>query len=274
MGASMTTSPVPYLSQPNQGTTAIGYVRVSTKKQLSGVGREAQSSAIETYAQAAGYQLVQIVEEHHSATDGTPLDARPGFREVLDLATLHNAVILVTRMDRVSRHLPSYNSFVDRHQFAIIPVCEMDVAVLPGQKARIAEGQVIVREKTARQAKAFDRMRAAGKPLGNPKPSPLTHKRSQEVRKRLARERQLRIADVMEEVDLDVSRPELARLLNERGILSGQGKTWTATMLRRDHDAAKEILKERRSANKSLADDGADAEELKRLQNDPTFGMF
>lgn len=268
----MTPIPEPQ-PQSNEQQPAVGYTRVSTHRQISGVGLAAQAAAIQTYAEAAGYRLVQIIEEQHSATDGTPLDERPGFKQVLELANQHNAVVLVSRMDRISRNLSSFRDFIDRRRLAIIPVCEMDCGVLPGQIARAAESDVIAREKGARQAQAYDRMRSEGKRLGNPAPSSATRERSQEVRKWLASQRHHKIAEVMEKEGPEISRTDLARLLNEKGIVSAQGKPWTASMLRRDHKAAQDILKERRS-NELPAKVGLTDEERKELESMPGFGIF
>jgi DNA invertase Pin-like site-specific DNA recombinase len=61
---------------------AIGYVRVSTAKQVDGHSLEAQTAAIRAYCASRGLELVDIVVD--AAESGrTPLAERDGGRRVL-----------------------------------------------------------------------------------------------------------------------------------------------------------------------------------------------
>lgn len=253
---------------PNhEGSCAIGYARVSTQKQREGVGLVAQQGAIQAYAKAAPCKVLEIVEEDHSATDSSPLQDRPGFKRALDLAQLHGCPILVSRMDRLSRNGRAYDDFIRSYNVMVIPVCEVDVAVLPGQRARIAEAEAVAEFKAARQSAAFDRKRASGEPLGNPAPSASTHKASAEARRRLFLHRVELILGVMDQVGHDASRPALAAALNERGLRTSSGEEWNKANLRRYHVEAKRLITERRGVS-------TETEQEEDLSNLPGYGIF
>lgn len=271
---STTSSTSPFKHEPSSradGLCAVAYIRVSTAKQVAGAGLDAQRAAIEAYAEAASLRVLDVVEEHHSATDATPLHDRPGFRGALELALRHGCPILVSRMDRLSRNGLAYDEFLRSYNVLVIPVCEMDLAVLPGQRARIAEGQAIAEVRAARQATAFDWKRAAGEPLGNPAPSSNTHEASVAARKRYVQQRVEVIVRVMDEVGHGLSRPALAAVLNERGIRTSTGGEWSTHSLRRYHLAASRLIEERAGATEAL---GNSPEDLKEMEKLPGFGRF
>lgn len=83
------------------GLKAMGYVRVSTVEQETGL--EAQREAILSECERRGWSVVGIVEDHgHSARDLR----RPGVQSVLDaLETGAAQALVVAKLDRLSRSL-------------------------------------------------------------------------------------------------------------------------------------------------------------------------
>ncbi|RKR81987.1 DNA invertase Pin-like site-specific DNA recombinase [Mucilaginibacter gracilis] len=78
---------------------AIGYYRVSTGKQgKSGLGLEAQQSAVEHYCKANDYQLLTEVVEVKSTRKH-----RAGLFDALDLCKQNKATLVVARLDRLGR---------------------------------------------------------------------------------------------------------------------------------------------------------------------------
>lgn len=271
----MVANPDPIPEAASESVKAVGYLRVSTDAQARGVGLEAQRAAVETYSRETNTHLLETIEESHTATDGTPLLERPGFRRALDLALQAGCPILVSRMDRVSRNLRVFRDFRQSFDVVIIPVCDVDVLASPGQRARIAEAEATARTKYVNQMAAYERMRAEGKKLGNAKPSEQAHQHSIKVRQSFAEQRVEKIATVIEEVGVDVSRRKLADELNCRGVTTGHGQEWTVDRLRRDHVAALNLIKlrsdERAKTEKERAAEEAEVEEMRRL---PMFGTF
>lgn len=78
----------------------VSYLRVSTAKQgATGLGIEAQRKAVTDYLNGGSHRLIEEVVEVES---GSKAD-RPKLAEALALCRLHNAVLLIARLDRLSR---------------------------------------------------------------------------------------------------------------------------------------------------------------------------
>ncbi len=78
---------------------AIAYYRVSTGRQgKSGLGLEAQQSAVEQYCKANDYQLLTNVLEVKSTRK-----YRAGLFDALDLCKQNKAILVVARLDRLGR---------------------------------------------------------------------------------------------------------------------------------------------------------------------------
>lgn len=78
----------------------VGYARVSTKMQgVSGLGLDAQRSAIEGYARQHGVEVLRIVEEVES---GSRSD-RPMLAEAMRLCRVTGAALVAAKVDRFGR---------------------------------------------------------------------------------------------------------------------------------------------------------------------------
>ena len=82
---------------------AIGYIRVSTEEQgRSGLGLQAQRSAIMRYCQGKGWELGEVFNDTASGTDRK----RPGLAQLM--AAVHDGgagVAVVAKLDRLGRSL-------------------------------------------------------------------------------------------------------------------------------------------------------------------------
>ena len=79
----------------------VSYLRVSTKEQgKSGLGLEAQRAIIAHYTDADGAELVREFLETES---GKELENRPILQEAVRYCIQHNAVLVVAKLDRLSR---------------------------------------------------------------------------------------------------------------------------------------------------------------------------
>src|SRR4051812_37142799 len=80
----------------------VAYYRVSTAKQgASGLGLEAQQEAVRNYLNGGAWKLVAEVTEVESGK-GSEQD-RPKLAEAMRLARLHNATLVIAKLDRLSR---------------------------------------------------------------------------------------------------------------------------------------------------------------------------
>ena len=83
---------------------AIAYTRVSTAQQgKSGLGLEAQQTALARFAEAEGFNLIETFVEIETGKGADALDKRPQLAAALDLAKRHKAPVIVAKLDRLSR---------------------------------------------------------------------------------------------------------------------------------------------------------------------------
>ena len=83
---------------------AVAYLRVSTSEQKkSGLGLEAQKSAIKAFAEREGLELVGTYRETQTGKGSDALDRRPRLAAALRKAKKLNCPIIVAKLDRLSR---------------------------------------------------------------------------------------------------------------------------------------------------------------------------
>ena len=106
---------------------AIGYVRVSTGKQVeSGLGLEAQRTAIQTEAAARGWEL-ELIEDQ--GVSGKSLQ-RPGITRALDLLDRGEYdVLLVSKLDRIARSVIDGANLMRRAEDAGWSVVALDMNI-------------------------------------------------------------------------------------------------------------------------------------------------
>src|SRR5690349_3477769 len=80
----------------------VAYYRVSTEKQgRSGLGLDAQQEAVRTYLRGGDWQLMAEVVEIESGKKND----RPRLAEALRLCRLHEAVLIIAKLDRLARNV-------------------------------------------------------------------------------------------------------------------------------------------------------------------------
>lgn len=93
----------------------IAYRRVSTAEQgKSGLGLEAQAAAIGKAIEARGGHLLADFEEVQTGKGSDALDRRPILAEALRMAKARRAVLIVSRLDRLSRNLHFVSGLIDK----------------------------------------------------------------------------------------------------------------------------------------------------------------
>ena len=82
----------------------IAYYRVSTQKQgRSGLGLEAQQTAIANFAKAEGLKVIGEYTEIETGKGADALDRRPKLAAALKAARKQDASVCVAKLDRLSR---------------------------------------------------------------------------------------------------------------------------------------------------------------------------
>lgn len=214
---------------------AVAYYRVSTEAQgRSGLGLEAQRSAVTGLCQARDWEIVAEFTEIESGKRNT----RPQLAAALRRAKVLGAKLVVAKLDRLSRDaeftLRVRNSGVD---FACADNPDINRLTI-GLLAVINEDE---RERISDRTKAaLAAAKARGVKLGNPNgAAPLLRAgrgNADAVRAVQAQavERAREYAEIIEDIQASgvASLAGIARELNERGIVTPRGGRWHASSVK------------------------------------------
>jgi DNA invertase Pin-like site-specific DNA recombinase len=203
----------------------VAYYRVSTDRQgRSGLGLEAQQTAVQDYLNGGDWELIGAFTE----TESGRKDARPALDQALALCRKRKAKLVIAKLDRLSRNL----AFIARLMDAGVEFIAVDnphankltihilAAVAQHEREMIAE-----RTKVALQA-----AKARGTRLGRHGAETLAPAyRAQAV------ERAQALAPVVSEIRAAgaSSLREIAAGLNARSILTPRGGQWSAMQVKR-----------------------------------------
>jgi len=204
----------------------VAYYRVSTRKQgRSGLGLEAQSSAVNDYVMRTAGELVEEFSEVESGAN----NSRPELERALRECRLKRATLLIAKLDRLTRNV----GFLEKLKASGVKFvcCDMPEAneLTIGLMAQLAEFELqLISERTkAALAAAVER----GVQLGNPR---LDEYRNTDLTKAWAARKEKsdvykrEILAVIHELDptRDCSASEIARKLNQEGYVTAKGKSW------------------------------------------------
>ena len=214
--------------------TYIAYYRVSTQKQgKSGLGLEAQQSAVRSYLNGGNWNLVAEVVEVES---GKRSD-RPKLAEALRLCRLHDATLVIAKLDRLARDahfLLGLQKAGVRFVAADMPEANEMVVGIMAVVAQAERKMISDRTKAAlRQAKE------RGVKLGGNRgfvPPPGDASAARKALTDRANAKASDLAPVIKEIrEAGVtSLGGIARALNERGIPTARGKgEWSAVQVQR-----------------------------------------
>ena len=186
----------------------------------SGLGFEAQQSALQRFAEAEGYSFIETFTEVECGKHGD--DHRPELARALERARKAKAPIIVAKLDRLSRDV-HYISGLMKHRVPFI-VTELGVDTDPFMLhiyAALAEKERrMISERTKAALRAA---KARGVVLGGMTAKSLEYQRQ-------ARERAEQLRDVFAELG-DVSARKTAGILNARRIPTPEGGKWYATQV-------------------------------------------
>lgn len=224
--------------------TFVAYLRVSTDQQgRSGLGLDAQQAAIEAFLRPGDRLLAPPYVEVES---GRKAD-RPKLREAIARCRATGAVLLVAKLDRLSRNLPFLRSLIDGDvgvafgDMPHVPAGAMGRFILT-QMAAVAEleaGLISERTKAALAAAKVRGVKLGGDRGYRPDAPPdatAGGKASAAARGQAADRAAFRLMPVIEAVRRDgaTSLHQIAAGLTTRGVPSPRGgSAWTATAVRR-----------------------------------------
>jgi DNA invertase Pin-like site-specific DNA recombinase len=223
--------------------SAIGYTRVSTKGQKkSGLGLEAQRTAIEAFATAEGFVVTQWFTEAESGAGADALETRPQLKAALAAARKGKAVVLVAKLDRLSRDVYFIAGLMaHRIEFIVTELGRQDDPFVLHMYAALAQKERALISKRTKEALAATKSR--GTKLGMRARSKSEIRRLSALgvagsqRAATARLKPLEWsikASLTEGVTLRAA----AELLNDRGVPSPAGGRWHGPSL---HKAARRL---------------------------------
>lgn len=215
-------------------TSYIAYYRVSTTRQgKSGLGFEAQQNTVEAFLTSHGGNLLESFTEIESGKNGD----REQLQKAIKRCKVKNAVLLVSKLDRLSRQV----SFIANLQESGIKFViaenpqlnDLTIHIL----AALAQAE---REAISQRTKqALQAAKARGVKLGNPKLDKVRNtdsKAATAARIEKANDYAAMMADAIEDIQQEIENPSLriiALNLNERGFTTRRGCQWTATSVKR-----------------------------------------
>jgi len=219
-------------------TNAYGYVRVSGEGQITGHGLERQREIIERYAAGHDLNLIRVFVE--PGTTGTITD-RPALGDLL-LAIERNGVrhVVVESLDRLARDLVVQEAIAEnfkRQGVDLISATQGDdlasddpgrklIRQLLGAIAEYDKSMTVLRLAAARRAK---RKANGGKCEGRKAYGECDPKE----RAAIARCKELRAKTVGKgRGKRQLSMTEIAKVMNQEGYPTRQGRPWTAQTVR------------------------------------------
>ena len=214
---------------------AIGYIRVSTKKQgESGVGMDGQRAQIEKYAQLGGHKLTKIFREVASGM-GDGEVKRPEFVAACEMSKRTGRPIIVAGLDRVCRNVKAFEEVIRKHKLKIFSADlspDADSVVIQAQAARAQREGELIGERT--KAK-LDELRAQGVKLGNRKNLAEAQQKGAAVNSAIGRERLEEFKRALAEVRQTgaSSVKEIAAALNRSGHRTARGGEWAEANVHR-----------------------------------------
>ena len=213
----------------------IAYYRVSTAKQgQSGLGLEAQQAAVADYLKSNSGELVTEYTEIQSGSK----DNRPELQAALRQCRLTGAILLIAKLDRLSRNRAFLMNVQDSSvQFVAVDMPEANHFTV-GLMACLADYErQLISERTTAALKAA---KARGVKLGNPRLDEVRNSDTTAARAARvinAKQRNAEMLDIINEMrdesDNDLSLRDLTKMLNAAGYKTSRGKKWHPTSVMR-----------------------------------------
>lgn len=199
----------------------IGYVRVSTQRQgKSGLGLEAQLSAINNYASRNGADVIAVYQEIESGK----ISDRPQLAKALAHARRAKSTLVVAKLDRLARSVAFVSQIMDSgaefiavdNPFATRLTLHILAAVAEHEAAMIS----------ARTKAALQAAKARGVRLGSPAGTD-TSATARKARSVKAQARARNIVAIIRDIEISGvnTLSGVARALEARGIRTPAGNT-------------------------------------------------
>lgn len=243
---------------------AIAYRRVSTDKQGQyGIGLEGQKAAIERYAQLDRLRLIDWFQDVGTGRGDHNLIDRPGLLLALKTAKATGRPIIVSDLDRLSRHSRTIDEIVKEHQVTIISAGDGAIRNAIQLESRAARAELQGNVIAQRTKHALAIKKAEGVLLGNRVNLPEARRRGVRRKKEIADEKVREIVSVLKTLSGEKTARELVDILNQLGIRTSRNRPWTVAALRRPLSRARALIVQELQQTKNAT-----------YASNPHFGLF
>lgn len=204
----------------------IAYYRVSTDRQgRSGLGLDAQKSAVTTYLSGRGELAGEFIE----IESGRRID-RPRLAEALAACRQHRAILVIARLDRLARNVHFISGLMESGvEFVAVDMPEANRLTLHILAAVAEHEREMISQRTRA---ALAAAKARGRRLGNPRAAlaaPIAHQANRDQADAFARPLRPLLQSMRSQ---GLTLAAIAAELNQRGIRTARGKQWQATTVR------------------------------------------
>lgn len=216
----------------------VAYYRVSTQEQgRSGLGMEAQQSAVRRFTEQAGHEIIREFAEIES---GKRSD-RPQLARAIELCELSGAQLVIAKLDRLARNVHFISSLMESGiHFTAVDMPQANNFTVHVMAALSEQERKLISERTKAALKI---KKEQGHKLGNPKIAEARAARkngsdmtvANEARSKAARDfANIVRGEIEEAVKKGASSlREVAQHLNDMGARTRQKKLWTAAAVKR-----------------------------------------
>jgi DNA invertase Pin-like site-specific DNA recombinase len=223
---------------------AIAYLRVSTQQQhRSGLGIEAQRTAVGCFAEVEGIAIIREFVEAETGKGADALDRRPQLAAALAAARSAKCAVLVSKLDRLSRDVAFVSGLMaQRVPFIVAELGrDADPFMLHLYAALAEKERRLISERTKA---ALAAKKASGAKLGNPRNIGLAGSAGRAAQTAAADEFAAGLLPIVNAIRATgaTSLEAISRALNERGVRPARGATWhvssVANLLARSQNLA------------------------------------
>lgn len=213
----------------------ISYLRVSTAKQgQSGLGLDAQRKAVTDFLNGGRWSPIAEYVEIESGAN----DERPKLAEALARCRLHNATLVIAKLDRLSRDaafLLGLQKAGVRFVATDMPEANEMVVGIMAVVAQAERKMISARTKAALQAAKARGVKLGGDRGNLPQVAEKGRVAGLKVRKRRVEQRAADLAPIIAELRVGgaTSLRKVAEGLNARHIPAPRGSRWSAVQVQR-----------------------------------------
>ncbi|MGO7201266.1 recombinase family protein [Rhizobium ruizarguesonis] len=208
----------------------VRYTRVSTARQgQSGLGLEAQDLDIDVYLKNYSDVPYEVIGSFQDIESGAN-DDRPELQKALDLCRKTGAVLLVAKLDRLSRKVARIATLMEdkRVKFAVANLPRADKAMLHMYAVMAEMERDFI---SARTKAALAVAKSRGSQLGGLRDK--TMKRNEAIQEKAAGEARKLMATIGPMRDGGATLTQIADALNANDVKTSRGGSWTATQVSR-----------------------------------------